>query len=39
MILAIAGSYLALGLLPVLTAGLRAYPGARPAARAGQNAE
>jgi hypothetical protein len=39
MILAIAGSYLALGLLPVLTAGLRAYPGAGPVARAGQNAE
>jgi hypothetical protein len=39
VILAIAGAYVALAALPVLTAGLRAYPGARPVARAGQNAE
>jgi len=39
MILAIAAAYLALGSLPVLTAGLRAYPGARPLAGAGQNAD
>jgi hypothetical protein len=39
MILAIAAAYLALGSLPVLTAGVRAYPGARPLAGAGQNAD
>jgi predicted MFS family arabinose efflux permease len=39
MILAIAAAYLALGSLPVLTVGVRAYPGARPLAGAGQNAD
>jgi hypothetical protein len=38
MILAIAGAYLALAALPLLASGLRAYPGARPAGGAGQDA-
>ena len=39
MILVVAGAYLALGSLPLLASGLRAYPAARPMAGTGQNAE
>jgi hypothetical protein len=39
MILTVAGAYLALGSLPLLASGLRAYPAARPMAGTGQNAE